>query len=298
MSLPTSFETRVAPGVRVAFAAERVLYQVKSAAHEKLVIQNPQFGRMMMIDGIVQLNSADQFIHQEMLSHVPLLTHGRVERVLILGGGGSALAEEVLKHGGVRRVLQVESDPHVVRITRTYFDGANVTADRDARFQIRIADAAKFVSATNERFDVILLDIRKPRGARGPMFGDSFYRSARGCLRSGGLLVAQLGVPFLQQASFAASIGRLAALFPIVSCYLVPVPSVFGGPLALGWASSTLSPHSIGADELATRFAAANIGTRYYTPEIHRAAFVLPRYVQEAVDTATRPEQLVELRTG
>src|SRR4051812_43804442 len=104
MSLPTSYETRVAPGVRIAFEADRLLYQVKSAAHEKLIIQNPQLGRMMMVDGVVQFSSADQFIYHEMLSHVPLLTHGRVERVLILGGEGE-LAEEVLKYRSVRRVL-------------------------------------------------------------------------------------------------------------------------------------------------------------------------------------------------
>ena len=92
MSLPSSFDTHVAAGVRVTFDAERLLYQLRSSAHEKIVIENAQFGRMMMVDGVVQRSSADEFGYHEMLSHVPLLTHGRAERVLILGGGGGGLA--------------------------------------------------------------------------------------------------------------------------------------------------------------------------------------------------------------
>jgi spermidine synthase len=292
MSLPTSFDVPVASGVRVAFETDRLLYQVKSTAHEKLIIQNPQFGRMMMVDGVVQVSSADEFIYHEMLSHVPLLAHGRVERVLVLGGAGGGLAKEVLKHRNVRRVLQVESDPQLVRLANTYFGAPPAGASGDRRLQLRIEDAAKFVAATNERFDLILVDSRNPRAGSLPLFSDSFFRNARGCLRPGGVLVAQIGVPFLEPVVFATIMRRSSRLFPVVACYLVPVPSVFGGPLALVWASSALGPDSVGLNELVSRFAAAKIETRYYTPEVHRAAFALPRYVQDAVDSVTRPERL------
>lgn len=287
MSLPASVDARVASGVSVAFEADRLLYQVKSIAHEKAVIENAQFGRMMVIDGNVQISSADQFISNEMFSHVPLLAHGRVERVLILGGGDGGLATEVLKHQSVRRVLQVESDPQVVRLARTYFGGISARAFRDPRFQLRVADAAAYVAATNERFDLVLVDSRDSAGPTAQFCSEDFYRNARGSLRSGGLLLARVGAPFLQPLQFAEVMRRLSTLFPVVSTYLVPAPSVLGGPLAFGWASSALSPRSIGSEQLAARFAAANVETRYYTPEIHRAAFALPRYVQEIVDGAT-----------
>jgi spermidine synthase len=298
MSIPTCFDEHVARGVRVAFEASRVLYQAKSAAHEKVVVENPTFGRMMMIDGIVQLSSADEFIYHEMMSHVPLLAHGRVERVLIVGGGDCGLAAEVLEHHGVRSVVQVEIDHQVVKLGRAYFGGMNAGVFRDRRFQLRIADGAKFVASTSERFDLILVDSTDPGGTSLPLFSEGFYRNARGCLRSGGLLVAQLGVPFLTPLQFAAAMRRLSGLFPMVSCYLVPVPCVFGGPVAFGWASSALSPESVGSDELRARFATANIGTRYYTPEIHRAAFAMPRFMREILDSATRPEQLAEVAVG
>lgn len=298
MSMHASFDERVAPGVRVAFEVTRVLGQARSAACEKLVVENPQFGRMMMIDGVVQLSSADEFIYHEMMSHVPLLAHGGVERVLIVGGGDCGLAEEVLKHQSVRRVLQVEIDPQVVDLARAHFGEMNAHVFGDRRFELQIADGAEFVTSTNERFDLILVDSTDPAAASLPLFSETFYRNARGCLRSGGLLVAQLGVPFLQAEQFAEAMRRMARSFPVVSCYLVPVPCIFGGPVAFGWASRALHPHSTRADELAARFAAANIETRYYTPEIHRAAFALPRFMQKAVAGATSREDLASVSNG
>jgi spermidine synthase len=291
MSTEGYFTEKVAPGVRVAFEAERLRYQVKSSAHEKVVIDNAHFGRMMMIDGVVQLSSADAFIYHEMMSHVPLLAHGHVERVLIIGGGDCGLAMEVLRHPGVRKVVQVEIDPQVVKLAQTYFADLNGPVFRDRRFRLHIRDGAEFVATTDERFDLILVDSTDPGGVSLPLFTENFYRDARGCLRPGGLLIAQLGVPFLQAQAFQAAMTRLASVFPLVSCYLVPVPCIFGGPLAFGWASSTLSSDGPGVDVLAARYATSRIAARYYTPELHRASFALPRCIGDVVERATRPHE-------
>jgi spermidine synthase len=121
MNPQTHFEQQVAPGVRVIFDAERLCYRVKSAAHEKLVIDHDHFGRMMMVDGAVRWSTADAFVHHEMMSHVPLFAHGQVERVLIVGGGDFGIAAEVLEHPGVSRLVQVEGDPQLVKLAQAYF---------------------------------------------------------------------------------------------------------------------------------------------------------------------------------
>jgi spermidine synthase len=265
-----------------------VLHHVKSFEHEKLVIENAHFGRMMMIDGVVQLSAVDEFIYHEMMSHVPLLAHGRVERVLIVGGGDCGLAEEVLKHRSVRRVLQVESDPQLVRLARTYLGKVNESVFHDARFQLRIADGADFVTSTDERFDLVLVS---SRALNGPMATEAFYRDARGCLRPGGLLLTRLDGPYVEPLRFSAAMKNLATLFPVASCYLVSVPSVLGGPVAVGWASSVLRPDALPVTELVRRYEAASIDMRYYTPELHQASFALPRFLEDAVDVATRGDQ-------
>jgi len=283
------FSQQVAPGVHVTFEADRIVDRSRNGAHEALVIDNAHFGRLIMVDGALRASSADEFIQHEMMSHVPLLAHGRVGRVLIVGGADFGLAEEVLKHRSVQKLVQVEPDLPTLKLARQHLGGINAPVFDDPRFELRTVDGAKFVATTEERFDVVLVDIRERAGMTGSRLNQEFFRNARGCLASGGLLIARLGVPFLDPLAFSVSLRGLAAVFPEVSSYLVPVPSLYGGPVAIGWASSVLNPEATTPDVLATRFADAALGTHYYTPEVHRAAFALPQYLRNAVSAATRP---------
>ena len=292
-----SFEQRVAPGVQLTFDADRIVDRVKNAAHETLVFEHARFGRMMLIDGIVRSSSADEFILHEMMSHVPMLAHGRVERVLILGGADGALAEEVLKHRGVQTVVQVHADHLTAKLARLYFRSVNAAAFSDARFQLYVTDPAKFLASTDERFDLILVDLPVEGDASVPALSEGVFRNARGCLKTGGLVIARLGIPFLQPFTFFAQIQNLSAVFSTVSAYLVPVPSIFGGTVAIGWGSNAVSPDAPGHETLAARFVDAGFDTHYYTPEVHRASFALPRYIKDAVNAATYPreEDAIEL---
>lgn len=285
------FAQQVAPGVHVTFEADRIVDRVRNGASETLVIDNEYFGRLLMVDGALRSSSADEFIYHEMMSHLPLLAHGRAERVLIVGGADFGLAEEVLRHHGVRVLVQVEPDHLTSKLARSYFTGVNAPVFEDARFELRTVDGARFLATTDERFDVILVDLPDPVGMRVSALTQEFFRSARGCLASGGLLITRLGVPFLQPLAFSVAMKRLAAVFPVVSAYLVPIPSTFGGPVVVGWASNVLSPDESVLEVLAARFADACISTHYYNPEVHRASFAMPQYLRNAISTATRPDE-------
>lgn len=282
---------QVAPGVHLTFEADRIVDRSRNGAHEALVMDHAHFGRLLMVGGALRSSSADEFIYHEMMGHVPLLSHGRASRVLIVGGADFGLAEEVLKHRSVQKLVQVEPDLPTLKLARLHLGGVNAPVFDDPRFELRSVDGAKFVATTEERFDVVLVDIREPAGMTGSRLTQEFFRNARGCLASGGLLLARLGVPFLDPLAFSVAIKRLAAVFPEVSCYLVPVPSIYGGPVAIGWASSVLNPEAMSPGVLTTRFADAALSTHYYTPEVHRAAFAMPQYLKNAVSAATRPSE-------
>jgi spermidine synthase len=289
--LPGEFRQQIAPGVHVTYEADRIVDRVRNGAGESLVIDNAHFGRLLMVDGALRSSSADEFIHHEMMSHLPLLAHGRAERVLIVGGADFGLAEEVLKHRGVRKLVQVEADHLTSKLARTYLAGINAPVFEDDRFELRTVDGPEFLATRQEHFDVILVDMPEPVGMRGSALTQQFFRDARGCLTSGGLLITRLGAPFLQPLAFSVAMKRLAAAFPVISAYLVPVPSRVGGPVAMGWASNVLRPDAPALEVLAERFAEAYIGTHYYTPEVHRASFAIPQYLKNAISAATRPDE-------
>lgn len=281
---------RVAHGVTTTFEATRVLREVRGTEGHKVFFDNAQFGRMLMLDHAVQVTSGDEFVYHEMMSHVPLFAHPDPQSVLIIGGGDGGLAEEVLKHRSVKHLAQVEIDPEVVQLSRVYFPAMNDSIFDDPRFSLLIADGAEFVARTDQHFDVIFVDSTDPQAASVPLFTPEFYRNARGVLNPGGVLVAQLGIPFLNLAAFASGMRNLAGVFSETSCYLVPIPSLLGGPLAFGWGSEALPATSTSLDVLRARFESQKIATRYYTPEVHAAAFALPRYLQETLVEALRAE--------
>lgn len=274
-------EELIAPGLRVSYGVNRVLAQSSTPHQQLTLIENDQFGRVLLLDGVTQVTTADEFIYHEMLAHVPLFAHGDVRDVLIIGGGDCGLAEEVLKHEGVRRVFQVELDVAVVNAARRHLAAINAPAFRDERFHLRIDDGMRFVDDLDESFDVVLVDSTDPVGPGARLFSEAFYRSIRRCLRMRGILAVQAGVPFLQRQAFSSTVCNLSSVFRFAGCYLLASPSYIGGHLAIGWGSDSLRADGPSVAMLEERMARSRLKLQYYTPEVHKAAFALPPYIAE-----------------
>jgi spermidine synthase len=172
----------------------------------------------------------------------------------------------------------VEIDAGVVDFSRRYLPSLSAGAFDDPRLNLVIADGAAFVAESRDGFDVILVDSTDPIGPGEVLFTDTFYGRARARLTEGGILVTQNGVPFLQPGELANTLRALRALFRDATCYLASVPTYAGGPMAFGWGTDSRA-REVSPSVLAERFAASGLAPRYYTPEVHKAAFALPGYV-------------------
>ncbi len=267
-------------GLRMTFAAARVRHERRSAHQHLVLFDSPHLGRVLMLDGATQLAGRDEFIYHEMMSHVPILAHGRVRDVLIVGGGDCGIAEEVLKHKAVERLTLVEIDAAVVALAKRHFPELAAPVLADKRFELVIADGSEYVRTTVRRFDVAIVDSTDPQGPGAALFGPAFYAALKRCLRPGGVLVTQSGVPFLQPDELAGSLGHLRRLFTDASCFVAAVPTYVGGHLAMGWASDNERLRRASVRTIAARYRrAGRFATGYWTPEVHVAAFALPRYI-------------------
>jgi len=186
-------------GFRMTFAADRVLYEMETEHQHLVLFEQPFFGKMLMLDGATQISKRDEYIYQEMMAHVPLFAHGHAQDVLIVGGGDCGIAEEVLKHRSVKRLTQVEIDPKVIAFAKEHFPEFARPVFADARFESVIDDGARYVARTDRRFDAIIVDSTDPIGPGKVLFGAKFYAGCRRCLKKGGVLVTQNGVPFFQK---------------------------------------------------------------------------------------------------
>ena len=259
---------------------EATLLYDSETEHQRLrVFRNPTFGRILTLDGVVQVTEGDEFIYHEMMAHVPILAHGAAKRVLIVGGGDGGMAREALKHAGIERVVMVEIDAGVIAFSRQYLPGIAAGAFDDPRLEVVIADGADFMRADGESFDVIIVDSTDPVGPGVTLFTDSFYGHAKRRLNPGGIIVTQNGVPFLQGMELTNTLRAFKALYADATCYLTQIPTYVCGPMAMGWGSDGPARH-VPLETLQARFDAAGLDTRFYTPEVHKAAFALPVYVQ------------------
>ena len=268
-------------GLTTSFRADKVLYEESTGQQELVIFDNPTFGRMMTLDGATQVTTADEFIYHEMMTHVPVLAHGSVKSLLIIGGGDGGILREAARHKSIENLTMVEIDPAVTEFSKKHLPMVSAGAFDDPRLDLIFEDGTKFVAETEKRFDVIIVDSTDPVGPGAVLFEEEFYRNAKRCLTEGGVLVTQNGVPFLQPDELTSSIGKFRRLFADGSCYLATIPTYVGGPMAMGWASDNASLRKQSIEEISARFASCGFETKYYTPDVHVGAFALPRYVEK-----------------
>jgi spermidine synthase len=276
-------------GFRMTFEVERVIHEMQTEHQHLVLFEHPFFGKMLMLDGATQVTAKDEFVYHEMMTHVPILAHGHAEEVLIVGGGDCGIAEEVLKHKSVKRLTQVEIDASVVEFAREHFPEFTKPVLGNARFDLVIDDGMKYVARTDRRFDVIIVDSTDPIGPGKVLFSQKFYTACRRCMRKGAVLVAQRGVPIFQSGELTAGTLKFRKLFADGYCYVAAIPTYVGGHMAIGWATDNVKLRHASVRTIAARYEkAGRFPTKYWTPEVHVAAFALPRFIADKVAKAVK----------
>jgi spermidine synthase len=270
---------------RIRLRADRVLFDSETEHQRLIIFENGDFGRVMMLDDVIQLSTKDEFVYHEMMSHVPLFAHGRARKALIVGGGDGGVLREALKHPQLESVTLCEIDHSVIDLCREHFPQISAGAYDNPRTRIVIADGTKFVAETDERFDVIMIDSTDPIGPGAVLFTRQFYADCRKALAPGGVLVTQNGLPFLQADELKQSVGFFKDIgFDDAFAYLATTPSYFGGPMSYGWATDDTDLRHLQLSALEHRYAEAGaFPTRYWRPDVHVAAFALPNYVRDLI---------------
>ncbi|HTQ72078.1 MAG TPA: polyamine aminopropyltransferase [Acidocella sp.] len=264
------------------FKTVRELARVKSDFQDIGVFETTSHGRVLTLDGVIQITERDEFVYQEMLTHVPLLAHGNAKNVLIIGAGDGGVLKHVLMHKGVERAVMAEIDGEVIRLSKEFLPGIGGDAWTSPRAEVIVGDGIDYVKkAPTGSFDVIIVDSTDPIGVGEVLFTDEFYENAARILSDDGLIVNQCGVPFMQADELHDTSVRRKKFFPYVSAYVAAVPTYVGGYMTLGWAGKDPKQTQHGVEEIAKRAEAAGIAGKsgYWSPQVHVASFWLPPYI-------------------
>ncbi|NPV28389.1 MAG: polyamine aminopropyltransferase [Firmicutes bacterium] len=261
------------PGYSVKWRIHKTIYTEQTPYQHLAIVDTVEFGRALVLDGIIQTTVSDEFIYHEMIAHVPMFTHPNPRQILIVGGGDGGTAREVLKHPTVEKVDLVEIDERVITACRTYLP-ETASAFEDPRLNVIIDNGVNYVRQQKEKYDVLIVDSSDPVGPAIELFDKEFYRSVHHSLQEDGLFVAQTDSPHFSQQIFQRVYRDIKSIFPMVAVYLACIPSYISGYWSFTLGSKCYHPvQDCRVNSL--------IKTRYYTPELHRASFVLPRFIQE-----------------
>jgi spermidine synthase len=193
------------------------------------------------------------------------------------------MLREILKHRSVEKAVLVEIDGGVVEFCKSHMPSVSDGAFDDPRTEVIITDGIKFMAETDRKFDLIVVDSTDPIGPGEVLFSESFYKDCARCLTEDGIVVNQNGVPFLQGQEVTDTYRRRKPHFADVGFFVAAVPTYVGGFMALGWAAKSKRPGAETVETIQARFDAAPVQTRYYTPDLHKASFALPKFVRDLV---------------
>lgn len=257
--------------IQYSYEVTEVLYRGRSEYQEFAVVANPFFGRMLLLDGVVQFTERDEFYYHEMLAHVPLHAMGAPETVVVIGGGDGGVVREILKHPSVTKVYLVDIDPEVSRVTRAFFPTV-ASGLGDPRVEACPMDGARFLDEFQGKVDAILVDSTDIVGFAKSLFTPDFFGRARSILGDEGAFVTlseslHFHFPIVREVQ-----QSLKASFAAADLYTAPIATYAGNWWCFAVGTNGAS--------LRTPVRSSVTPTRYYCQDIHRACF-LPPYLYD-----------------
>ena len=266
------------PDVKHSIRVDRHLYSHKSDYQQIDIFVTPEFGRVLALDGNVMLTERDEFIYDEMITHVPMSVHKSACDILVIGAGDGGVVRELCRYDRIRQIDLVEMDPEVVKACRAYLPENACRLD-DSRVHIYYDNALRFIRRCTAKYDLIIVDSTDPFGPSEGYFTREFYGICYNALRDDGIMVNQQGSPFYKHDAEAMqrSHMRIASTFPISRVYQAHIPTYAAGYWLFGFASKKYHPIDDLDDEA---WLSLNLHTNYYTTKLHKGAFYLPAFLE------------------
>jgi spermidine synthase len=261
--------------LELRFSVDSIVHSENSEFQNILIADTVEYGRMLLLDGAVMTTVKDEFVYHEMITHVPLNVHPMPKKVAVIGGGDGGVIREILKHESVLEAVLIEIDEGVVRASQKYLPEISCALS-DERVTILFEDGIEYLKNTENEFDVIIIDSTDPIGPAEGLFSKEFYESVFRALTTDGVFAAQTESPFLNREFIKAVYASISSIFPIAGLYLASIPTYPSGLWSFAIGSKIYDvtrPHC--------RHTVDGIATKYYTQNLHEAAFVLPRFVEE-----------------
>jgi spermidine synthase len=248
------------------FLIEKEIFSGKSKFQKIEIFENEEYGRILVLDGEVQLSTKFEYIYHEMLVHPAMLYHKDPKRVLIVGGGDGGVLREVVKYP-VNEIFLVDIDKKIIEVSKKYLPSVSAGAFEDKRLKIFNEDAFKFLDKYQSFFDVIIDDLTDPKGPSVRLWGKNFYQKILRSLKKGGIVSKQAGY---NREKFSNKLRKeMESVFPYFSLHSVFVDCFPMDEHVFFVGSKDVDFNKISPKKIQRKFFKLKIKTKYYNPKIH-----------------------------
>ncbi len=241
------------------------------------MIETEEWGNMLVLDGMVMTTKRDEFVYHEMVAHVPLFTHPEPKHVLVVGGGDGGVIREVLKHKSVEKATLVEIDGKVIEYSKKYLPEIAGELENE-RVEVKVDDGFMHIATSENAYDVIMVDSTEPVGPAAKLFEKGFYEGISKALKDDGIFVAQTDNPWFKADLIRKVYSDVREIFPVTRLYTANIPTYPSGLWTFTIGSKKYDPLEVPE----SRF--DDFETKYYTKELHNAAFALPKFVKDLTE--------------
>jgi len=267
--------------VGITMKTTKTLFSGKSKFQQLDIVETLEFGRMMLLDGLVMVTERDEFIYHDMIVHPALFTHPKPTKVLVIGGGDGGSIREIMKHPEVELAVLCEIDGLVIEKSIEFLPSIAAEIDgSNPRVKLHVDDGLAYIRDHQNEFDIILVDSTDPIGPAVGLFEENFYRLVFSALKNDGIMIAQSESPFYHAEIQKNMYQNLRAVFPIVEMYQAFIPTYPSGFWSFAFASKKYHPIT---DFDHDRSAKRKFHTRYYNEDLHLGAFMLPTFARENI---------------
>lgn len=269
------------PNVRFSIKVNNQLHGEQSEYQKIAIFDSPEFGRFLTLDGVMMMTELDEFIYHEMITHVPMAVNPSAKHILVIGAGDGGVARELSRYKGIEKIDIVEIDQRVVAVCMEYLP-KTACGFEDERISLHFEDGLKFVRHVENKYDLIIVDSTDPSGPGEVLFTKEFYGNCYKALKENGIMVNQHESPFYKEDAKAMkdTHRRIFGVFPVSRVYQAHIPTYPSGYWLFGFASK--GPHPV-RDLQADEWNRLGIRTRYFNTNLHKGAFYLPNFVEEAL---------------
>ncbi|KAK4788133.1 hypothetical protein SAY86_019452 [Trapa natans] len=281
------------PGEAHSLKVEKILFQGISDYQQVIVFQSSTYGKVLVLDGVIQITERDECAYQEMITHLPLCSISNPKKVLVIGGGDGGVLREVSRHSSVEQIDICEIDGMVVDVSKQFFPEIAV-GFQDPRVNLTIGDGVAFLKDVPEgTYDAVIVDSSDPIGPAQELFEKPFFESVAKALRPGGVLCTQAESIWLHMHIIEDIVANCRQIFQgSVNYAWTTVPTYPSGVIGFMLCSTEGPPvdfkHPINPIDSDENLSKLSRPLKFYNREIHSAAFCLPSFAKKVIESKTK----------